>query len=98
MRPTPHMPPSLGFPRPSVVKEVFKTKMRRDLIGIMFQSEYLFPHLTAIENMALPKLCTDMSISDAERQAEEKLQQLDLSHIKNFRVAELSGGRNKGLA
>ncbi|MBD3158973.1 MAG: ATP-binding cassette domain-containing protein [Candidatus Lokiarchaeota archaeon] len=82
----------------SGTSEVFKTKMRREEIGIVFQSEYLFPHLSAIENVALPKLCTDMSISNAEEQAEEKLEKLELSHRKNFRVAELSGGEKQRVS
>jgi putative ABC transport system ATP-binding protein len=76
----------------SKFSEVFRTKMRRDEIGFVFQAQYLIPQLTAVENVALPKLCTDISRDDAEKLAENKLIEVGLEHRLDFRVAELSGG------
>jgi len=82
----------LGTEEVSSLSEVFRTKMRRDTIGFIFQTQYLIPQLTAIENVALPLLCTDISRSEAEKMASERLISVDMEHRLDFRVAELSGG------
>lgn len=82
----------LGDHEVSQFSEVFRTKMRRDEIGFIFQAQYLIPQLTAVENVALPKLCTDVSRDDAEDLARSKLIEVGLEHRLDFRVAELSGG------
>jgi putative ABC transport system ATP-binding protein len=76
----------------SQYSEVFRTRMRRDEIGFIFQANYLIPQLTAVENVALPKLSTDTSRADAEDQARVKLIEVGLEQRLDFRVAELSGG------
>jgi putative ABC transport system ATP-binding protein len=82
----------LGEHEASSFSEVFRTKMRRDEIGFIFQAQYLIPKLSAVENVALPKLCTDVSRTHAEDLAREKLIDVGLEHRLDFRVAELSGG------
>lgn len=76
----------------SAVSEVYRTKIRRERIGFVFQAQYLIPQLTALENVALPKMCTDTSPKDAENLARKKLTELGMDHRLDFRVAELSGG------
>ncbi|MHA1387723.1 MAG: ABC transporter ATP-binding protein [Candidatus Thorarchaeota archaeon] len=76
----------------SGLSEVFRTKMRRDTIGFIFQTQYLIPQLTATENVALPLLCTDISRSKAERIARKRLISVDMEHRLDFRVTQLSGG------
>jgi len=82
----------LGTEEVSGLSEVFRTKMRRDMIGFIFQTQYLIPQLTATENVALPLLCTDTSRSKAEKLASERLISVKMEHRLDFRVAELSGG------
>lgn len=82
----------LGTDEVSGLSEVFRTKMRRDTVGFIFQTQYLIPQLTATENVALPLLCTDTSRSEAERKARERLISVDMGHRLDFRVAQLSGG------
>lgn len=82
----------LGQEEVSSVSEVYRTKIRREKIGFVFQTQYLIPQLTSIENVALPLLCTDTSRPDAEALARERLVSLGLKHRLDFRVAELSGG------
>ncbi len=82
----------LGEEEVSSISEVFRTKKRRTMIGFIFQTQYLIPQLTATENVALPLLCTDISRTEAERLARERLSSLDMNHRLDFRVAELSGG------
>lgn len=82
----------------SGLSEVYRTKIRRERIGFIFQAQYLIPQLTAIENVALPKLCTDTSRAMAEEVAKERLVSLGLEHRLNFRVAELSGGEQQRVS
>jgi putative ABC transport system ATP-binding protein len=82
----------------SSVSEVYRTKARRNRIGFIFQTQYLIPQLTAIENVALPKLCMDVPRSEAERRAAERLTALGMSHRLQFRVAELSGGEQQRVS
>jgi len=82
----------------SALSEVYRTKIRREKIGFIFQANYLIPQLTAVENVALPKICTDTTRSDAEKAAREKLIALDMGDRLNFRVAELSGGEQQRVS
>lgn len=82
----------LGDQEVSGLSEVFRTGLRRTEIGFIFQAQYLIPQLTATENVALPLLCTDISRSEAESRARDKLAALGMEHRLDFRVAELSGG------
>lgn len=80
------------------LSEVYRTKVRRNRIGFIFQAQYLIPQLTSVENVALPKLCTDMSRGDAEDLAREKLIGLGMERRLDFRVAELSGGEQQRVS
>ncbi len=82
----------LGDQEVSELSEVFRTRLRRTEIGFIFQAQYLIPQLTATENVALPLLCTDISRSEAERLARERLTSLGMEQRLDFRVVELSGG------
>jgi len=80
----------------SQYSEVYRTKMRRDEIGFIFQAQYLIPQLTAVENVALPKICTDISRDEAEEQAKVKLieigleQRLEIKEIQKLSNATKS--------
>ena len=82
----------------STLSEVYRTKIRREMIGFIFQNQYLIPQLSAVENVALPKLCTDTPRDIAESIARDKLTQLGLEHRLDFRVAELSGGEQQRVS
>ena len=82
----------LGTEEVSKFSEVFRTRLRRETIGFIFQAQYLISQLTAVENVALPMMCTDISRSKAENLARERLISMDMEHRLDFRVAELSGG------
>ncbi len=82
----------------SNLSEMYRTSLRRDLIGFIFQAQYLIPHLTAIENVALPMVCTDTKREIAEEKATKLLERLNMSHRLDFRVAELSGGEQQRVS
>ena len=65
-------------------------------LGIVFQQFHLIPHLTALENVALP---LEMSRRDSCRElAEEALNDVALGHRLNHFPSELSGGECQRVA
>jgi putative ABC transport system ATP-binding protein len=72
------------------------TLLRRQRIGIVFQSFNLLPGLTAQENVELPLLLR--GDSEAEAQAECSLRAVGLAHRAHHRPAELSGGEQQRVA
>ncbi len=82
----------------SGISDIFRSKMRQQEIGFVFQNQYLLPQLTAVQNVALPCLATDMARGEAERLAREQLSRLGLEDRLDFRVAELSGGEQQRVS
>ena len=67
--------------------------------GFVFQGYNLFPHLTALENVALPlRVVHGMQPAPAEARAREMLDRLGLIGHENKRPAELSGGQQQRAA
>lgn len=73
-------------------------KLRRK-IGIVFQQFNVFPHLTAVENVALaPRVVLKMAKREARARAEAQLERVGLSDKLNVRPTKLSGGQQQRLA
>ena len=73
-------------------------KLRRK-IGIVFQQFNVFPHLTALENVALaPRVVLKLPKRDAVERAEAQLKRVGLSDKLHVRPAKLSGGQQQRLA
>ena len=71
----------------------------RAQIGMVFQQFNLFPHLTALENIALaPRKVLGQSQADAEKRARELLEQVHLGAKADNYPAELSGGQQQRVA
>src|SRR5690606_25963661 len=71
----------------------------RERIGFVFQSFNLFPHLTALENVALPlRLVKGMTKEDSETRAAEFLERVGLAHRAKGYPDELSGGQQQRVA
>ena len=70
--------------------------MRGAEIGIVFQSFYLVPTMTALENVALP--LEFAGAADATTTARELLQEVGLSHRIEHFPAQLSGGEQQRVA
>ena len=71
---------------------------RRKHLGFVFQSFNLLPHLTALENVALPLLFTGMAVGERTRRAKEILGLVGLSHRFAHKPAELSGGEQQRVS
>ncbi len=72
-----------------------RTRMRRDTIGIVFQSPNLFPSLTAIEQVEMVAHVRGRLDKDAKERAATLLDSLGLSHRTGNRPADLSGGERQ---
>lgn len=70
--------------------------LRRDRLGIIFQSFHLIPSLSALGNVALPLEIAGRS--DARQQAREMLEKVDLGHREKHYPAQLSGGEQQRVA
>jgi putative ABC transport system ATP-binding protein len=73
-------------------------RLRRERMGVIFQSFNLIPFLTAIENVALVLTLNGVSLREARRRAQSLLDQLDLGHRANVHPPTLSGGEQQRLA
>jgi polar amino acid transport system ATP-binding protein len=67
--------------------------------GFVFQSFNLFPHLTALENVALPlRIVHGVGAAEARQRAVELLESFGLGPHLEKRPAELSGGQQQRVA
>lgn len=80
----------------SMAREGLPALRRR--IGVIFQDFRLLPHLTALENVALPLRIAGESEARALAHAEEMLSWVGLADRMSARPATLSGGEQQRLA
>ncbi len=70
--------------------------IRRDHMGIVFQSFHLIPTMTALENVAIPMELA--GLKDAAERAAAMLASVQLSHRLTHYPAQLSGGEQQRVA
>ncbi len=68
-------------------------------VGMVFQLFYLFPHLTALENVSLaPKVVRGRSREEAEEAARKLLERVGIPDKADAHPAQLSGGQKQRVA
>lgn len=70
----------------------------RRKVALVFQDHRLFPHLTALDNVAFPLRAVGTNRSEAHAWALRWLDRLEVSELAPLRPADLSGGQSQRVA
>lgn len=73
-------------------------EVRNRTLGFIFQSFYLLPKLSAIDNVALPLLYAGVGKKERRERAIEALERMGMGERVNFRPNQLSGGQCQRVA
>jgi len=74
------------------------SELRNAHIGFVFQSFYLLPYATVLENVLLPSLYRESAKDNAKERAVELLRLIGLGDRLHFRPNRLSGGEQQRVA
>jgi putative ABC transport system ATP-binding protein len=72
-----------------------RTLYRRSVVGLVFQSYYLVPSLTAEENIALALTFQGVFGDQRRTQAHDAIRRVGLAHRAGHRPSQLSGGEQQ---
>ncbi|HET7653756.1 MAG TPA: ABC transporter ATP-binding protein [Acidimicrobiales bacterium] len=78
--------------------DITATAIERRRIGVVFQDHVLFPHLSALDNVAFGPRSTGVRRGDARRRAREWLARVGLDDHGDHRPDQLSGGQSQRVA
>ena len=74
-------------------------KLRNETIGFIFQFHYLLPEFTALENVLMPYKIKSSKVSkEVMQRAEDLLDLVGLSNVKNNLAVNMSGGQQQRTA
>ncbi len=83
----------------SKMKKNALAKLRNETIGFIFQFHYLLPEFTALENVLMPYKISKRAITkDVIQRANELLDLVGLSKVKNNLAINMSGGQQQRTA
>lgn len=75
-----------------------RTRLRRELLGFVYQFHHLLAEFNAVENVVLPQLVRGVDSSAAVARARQLLGALGLSERLDHRPSKLSGGEQQRVA
>ena len=82
----------------SRLPEQERTRIRRDMIGFVYQAHHLLPEFDALENVILPQMIAGKGRGEAAVEAKRLLTALGLGERLTHRPAQLSGGEQQRVA
>ena len=82
----------------SRLPEQERTRIRRDMIGFVYQAHHLLPEFDALENVVLPQMIAGKNRTEAAQEAKRLLTSLGLGERLTHRPAQLSGGEQQRVA
>jgi putative ABC transport system ATP-binding protein len=80
------------------LREAGNDRYRRREVGLVFQLHNLLPHLTALENVAIPMFSNGMGHREQRERARDLLAAVGLSAREKTAPPKLSGGERQRLA
>jgi lipoprotein-releasing system ATP-binding protein len=75
-----------------------RTRIRRDMIGFVYQAHHLLPEFDALENVVMPQMIAGRGRAEAAAEARRLLVALGLESRLTHRPAQLSGGEQQRVA
>src|SRR5260221_12490740 len=75
-----------------------RTRLRRELLGFVYQFHHLLPEFNAVENVVLPQLVRGAEPQAARERARQLLGTLGLAERLDHRPSKLSGGEQQRVA
>ena len=75
-----------------------RTKIRKGVIGFVFQSFNLIDELTVFENIELPLLYMGVSTSERKKKVEQAMERMQITHREKHFPQQLSGGQQQRVA
>lgn len=74
------------------------TSFRKNVLGLQMQSAPLFSSLSAQDNVALPLLLLGKPMAESQKKAVKMLEYLNISHLADLKIPQLSGGEKQRVA
>ena len=78
--------------------EAQRTKLRKGIIGFVFQSFNLIDELNVYENIELPLLYMGVSAAERKKKVQEAMERMAIVHRENHFPQKLSGGQQQRVA
>ncbi len=88
----------LGGLAASSLPDSERTRLRRDMIGFVYQAHHLLPEFDALENVMLPQMIAGKTRREAKVEAARLLGIMGLSDRLDHRPSQLSGGEQQRVA
>jgi lipoprotein-releasing system ATP-binding protein len=82
----------------SRLPEQERTRIRRDMIGFVYQAHHLLPEFDAVENVVMPQMIAGKSRAEAAVEAKRLLTAMGLGERLTHRPSQLSGGEQQRVA
>ena len=78
--------------------EAQRTKLRKGIIGFVFQSFNLIDELNVYENIELPLLYMGVSAAERKKKVQEAMERMAIVHREKHFPQQLSGGQQQRVA
>lgn len=78
--------------------EAQRTKLRKGIIGFVFQSFNLIDELNVYENIELPSLYMGVSAAERKKKVQEAMERMAIVHREKHFPQQLSGGQQQRVA
>ena len=82
----------------SVLEDNYRSKLRRENIGFVYQFHHLLPEFSALENVMLPQIIANSNKEKARTKASALLNEVGLYDRLEHKPGELSGGEQQRVA